>query len=270
MDPMTAQMGMIPKFDPLGFPVMADILTPIEIGNVRVDTFVVDEQEAFVTFMKCQFSGEGRTYVAPGRYARMLVRTDQDMAPDEFGETEAKWRIMMSDTMAERVETQKALKNLTGNVLVAGLGLGMLVHALVLKPDVKSVTVIEVNPFVISAVAPTLPKNVTVIHKSVFDWQPDPGVVYDTWFYDIWPTIGEHMLTQMKQLRFLHQDGHSKATWVEGWLERELEAVQAIEDSILEYAKHHGVDPVKVVGMVNSRIRLALENEEVKRMREQG
>ena len=41
---------------------------------------------------------------------------------------------------------------------MAGLGLGMVLHALVAKPEVTEVLVVEINPNVIELIKPTIPE----------------------------------------------------------------------------------------------------------------
>jgi hypothetical protein len=74
-----------------------------------------------------------------------------------------------------------------GHVVVAGLGLGLIVHALAACPDVERVTVVEVEPDVITLVQPHLPPNakVEIVAGDFWDWEGQPdGVFYDLFVGD--------------------------------------------------------------------------------------
>lgn len=74
----------------------------------------------------------------------------------------------------------------TGHVLCAGLGLGLMVHALTDRASVHSITVVEREQDVIDLVQPLVPHDkLTVIHGDFFDVaptdleQPVDGVLFD-------------------------------------------------------------------------------------------
>jgi hypothetical protein len=66
-----------------------------------------------------------------------------------------------------------------GHVVCAGLGLGLIVHALAANPKVTAITVVEREADVIALVKPLLPE-CEVVHANFWDWtgQPD-GILYD-------------------------------------------------------------------------------------------
>jgi hypothetical protein len=74
-----------------------------------------------------------------------------------------------------------------GRVLVAGLGLGLIVHALVKNPEVTEIKVIERDEDVISLITPHLPHDprIEIINEDFFnvmewEWTNEPdGVFYD-------------------------------------------------------------------------------------------
>ena len=74
-----------------------------------------------------------------------------------------------------------------GHVVVAGLGLGLIVHALVACPDVERITVLEVEPDVITLVQPHLPRSakVEIVAGDFWTWDGRPdGVFYDLFVGD--------------------------------------------------------------------------------------
>lgn len=76
-----------------------------------------------------------------------------------------------------------------GNVLVGGLGLGLLIHSLAKNPEVKNVDVVEMNKDVIKLIKPQLPDKKIKIHKgNIFDKEWLVKDKYDTVILDIWVT----------------------------------------------------------------------------------
>lgn len=116
--------------------------------------------------------------------------------------------LWMSDTAEERRDHSFALHRTTGDVLVGGLGLGLFALAAMLKPEVESVTVIEINPEVVALVEPYLRRaagdcadKLTVIVADVFAWKPPKGAAWDCMWFDIWPTLCMDDLTEHTKLR---------------------------------------------------------------------
>lgn len=142
---------------------MADILLPVKIGNVEVDIFTIkDDPIAYI-----------RSGISPGSYARLKV-----------GST-----TMMSDTPMEQRTNLDFIHNAHGDVLIGGLGIGLIILAIQDNPEVSSITVLEANQNVIDAVKPQLPLNdkVRIIFADAFKWNPDRK--FDCIYMDIWPYI---------------------------------------------------------------------------------
>jgi hypothetical protein len=68
-----------------------------------------------------------------------------------------------------------------GHVLVAGLGLGLIVHTLHANPEVEKITVIEREKDVIGLISPLLPRGkVKIEHGDFWDWSGRvDGVFFD-------------------------------------------------------------------------------------------
>lgn len=98
--------------------------------------------------------------------------------------------LVMSDTPAERYDHAGFVRSATGDVLISGLGLGMCLGAVLLKPEVTSVTVVEISEDVIRLVAPSYPDpRVTIVHADTRDWRPPRGVRFGAVWHDIWDDI---------------------------------------------------------------------------------
>jgi len=102
-------------------------------GDVVIGRFSVDDQMSDMSRII-----DGSRYVKPGDYTRL-----------EIGDA-----VVMSDTQAERRDHIDPVREARGRCLVAGLGLGVVVQAMLLKWEVDHVTIVEKNQDVIDLVAP--------------------------------------------------------------------------------------------------------------------
>lgn len=101
---------------------------------------------------------------------------------------------MMSNTPMELFTNQKCLNNASGNVLIAGLGIGLLPASLADKESVTSITIIELEQEVIDLVEPLFRANVKnadkikIIKADAYDYPNQySGEPYDYVYLDIWP-----------------------------------------------------------------------------------
>jgi len=100
-------------------------------------------------------------------------------------------QVVMSDFHYERATCVEVVERAHGDVLVAGLGLGMILRPILGKESVRSVTVIEKYQDVVDLVLPTLPasEKLTVLLDDIYTWKPPQGRHYDVIWFDIWPDI---------------------------------------------------------------------------------
>lgn len=110
--------------------------------------------------------------------------------------------IMMSDSEMERRANRYFLMKANGDVLIGGLGLGMILLAAQAKEEVNSITVVEIYQEVINLVVPQLPLNgkVNIVCGDIFVWYPPTGVKYDTIYFDIWNSRCNDDYEEMKKL----------------------------------------------------------------------
>ena len=161
----------------MGYVKMADILKPVTVGAVEVD--ILDYTKTQLDF-RALMDG-----LKKDRYARLLIDG----------------KIMMSDTPMEHRTNSNFVCNAHGDVLIGGLGLGMIVLAIQDKADVSSVTIIEKSEDVLAAVSQQLPLNskVEIIEGDVFKYKPCRK--YDCIYMDIWPYPDEDAYKEMKTLK---------------------------------------------------------------------
>jgi spermidine synthase len=203
------------------FPNMAEIVPEGTIGVASVRHKFLDGTAAS---RACYAAGQ---YIAtpPGKYAFLYV---EDKIASRV--------CMMSDLSYERDTCLDVVRHAHGNVLIAGLGLGMILHPILKNPEVTSVTVIEKYQDVIDLILPALLPNekLSVIQADIFCWVPPQGVSYDVIWFDIWPDILPQRLAEMKLLheRFaicLNRD--NPRHWMNSWHHDETLAHTASHDS---------------------------------------
>ena len=134
---------------------------------------------------------------------------------------------VMSDTPAEVKDHVPFIKKAQGVVLVAGLGLGMVTKALLAKPSVDHVVVVELDKNLINMVGPHYAcDRLTIVEGSIF-WGPDAlqrptripvNTQYDWAWFDIWDTIDMDNLEDFDALR---DTWGSWCEHMEFWVEKE-------------------------------------------------
>ena len=94
-----------------------------------------------------------------------------------------------------------------GDVLVTGLGLGMVAETILRDggPGVSSVTVLEISPEVIALVGPHLEAlwgpRLSILSADAFAWSPPPEARYSVVWHDIWPSpFDSRSVTESREL----------------------------------------------------------------------
>lgn len=156
-------------------------------GPWKVEKFQV---KADMQAMRLFFDGRG---VPPGQYTRLSSKENP---------------AWMTDTPAEFNDAGgfifRAGNIKDCNVLISGLGLGMVVKALLRKDTIKSITVIELEADVIKLVAPHYPDpRLRVINADAWEWEPD--MKFDIAWHDIWGDISSDDLPEMAAMKRRYQ-----------------------------------------------------------------
>lgn len=180
---------------------MADLLKDKEEGSWKLQEFTIERGN-----LSAMMSG-----ITPGTYVRLTHNGE----------------CVMSDTNMEKRTNMDFVCNAYGDVLIGGLGIGMIILAIQDKPEVKSITVIEKNQEVINMVASQLNFNekVNIICADVFEWKPEKNVKYDVSYMDIWNWINEDVYErEMKPLkrkyaRFLRSKSENPNRYNKCWAE---------------------------------------------------
>jgi hypothetical protein len=207
---------------------MHTILPVQERKFAKIDHMEVTEKDVALDNLRSTFNGRSDMVCRPGTYTRLLTRP---MA--ENGTFMDKgWVLMMSDTPYE-IKAARFLKwEANGHVLIAGLGLGATTLPVLQNPAVKSVTVIELNRDVIAIVEPALKRafpeagQKLIVHcDDALTWKPAKGQLFDTMWFDIWPSISADNLpemTKMKRHYAKRLNRKNPKCWVGVWEEHYL------------------------------------------------
>lgn len=205
---------------------MASVIPEGKRGSIEIVHFEIGEPEASYTRMRAAATGGREQPIPKGSYCRLMVDGD----------------VMMSDTPAERRENTGLIVNAKGDVLIAGLGIGMVIIPLLAKTTVKSVFVVEKSYDVIDLVEAPLRKELArrfgeersydlgVMEGNIFEWEPPQGEKWDTLYFDIW---ADKCTDNLKEMATLHKKfgrrKTSKDAWMDSWCK-----------SLLQYWKSQG------------------------------
>lgn len=145
---------------------MIPTLKPSKIGDFEISYFDISEKD-YIAIVR-----EG---ISPGRYVKLSY----------------KGQVVMSNTDMEKRTNLDFCVKAHGDVLIGGLGIGLIIMAIQDHEQVRSITVLEKNQDVIDLVANQLPlnKKVKIVLADVFTWKPERGKKYDCIYMDIWNWI---------------------------------------------------------------------------------
>ncbi len=156
-----------------------------ESGDWAVQKFEITKDGAMFWNMN---PTSGARPVFPGHYTRLT----------RLGST------IMSDTRAEIADCLPFIFMSKGRVLINGLGLGVVLQAVLRKTEVTHATVIEQSEDVLKLVAEhykqRFGKRLNIIHADAYTYRPPKGEMYDAVWHDIWDDITPDNLPLMAKL----------------------------------------------------------------------
>lgn len=180
-----------------GMSVYTNVVERVPVGKLGSAAVVHDEPSA-LNRMWGAFRGMplGRP-----KYARLVVN----------GET------VMTDAEFERLTNLEFIRNVAGDVLIGGLGLGLILDPILNKQSVTSVTVVEINPDVIGLVGPAFkdhPK-ISIVQGDVYQWRPT--VYYGTIYFDIWNYFNSDVSRLAAKLHRRYRKHLLEGGWMGSW-----------------------------------------------------
>jgi spermidine synthase len=130
---------------------------------------------------------------------------------------------MMSDTPAELLAHLDFIYRADGRVLVNGLGLGLVLKGLLLKPAVRHVDVVEIDQDIIKLVWPTYctDPRAQLHHADAFIIQWPKESRWDFAWHDIWPALCTDNLPEITRLKrkYARKVGW-QAAWGQAYIQR--------------------------------------------------
>lgn len=178
-----------------------------EKGLARISKFDFCEQRDFVQNLRI-VRDNGRMFkMKTGTYVKLIVDGE----------------LMMSDSPMERYTNIDFIQKAKGKVFIAGLGIGMVLNAILNKPEVSQVVILEKYQDVIDLVHPLYshPK-LTVICGDVFEYDMPKSEKFDCIYFDIWPDIDGDNYKDMKLLHAKYRKNKaSKNSHISSWLYEE-------------------------------------------------
>ena len=141
--------------------------------------------------------------------------------------------VMMSDTPMERNSNRDFVKKANGDVLIFGLGLGLIILPLLQAEDVKTITVVELHQDLIDVVEPILKAQdhadkLSIVQGDCFEYHKDlpKEKKWDCVYGDIWIDINGDNYPEMKTItkNFKHRINRKNPNCIlDHWLKTEMQ-----------------------------------------------
>lgn len=172
---------------------------------------------------------EVKKFVISKYGSRSSINTYGSRAPlfGKYTKLTYKGKVVMSDTDAEIHDHLEPVQKAKGDILINGLGLGLVLLNCMEKSEVISATIIERSIDVIALVAPhyinMYGERLEIIHADAMTWKPPKGNRYGMVWHDIWPSISADNYEQMKTL---HRRYGRRCDWQGSWCKDEAQKLK--------------------------------------------
>ncbi len=177
-----------------------------ELGQDAVDAAQAQERRANPGLPLVATAG-----MKPGTHVALIEAKDEKDFKDRT--------VWMSTHEAEKTTQAEFVAEARGRVLIAGFGLGMVADAVLSKPEVTEVVVVEKNSEVTNVMSPWIddlerrhPGRFKIVYADIFQWKADGW--FNTIYFDIWPHITPKNMVGMMKLRRRFK----KNLWHDGWM----------------------------------------------------
>ena len=171
-----------------------------QVGDYQIEEFTVSAQDASWQMVRAMNPSSMGRFTPAGTYMR-LMRGGQ---------------CVMSNTPDEIHDHSSFIRRARGYVLINGLGIGMCLDAVLAKPEVWNVRVIEIAPEVIQLVGSKYENDlrVCIVQADALEYKPRRGERFDVVWHDIWDDICADNLPDMKAL---HRKYGRRCEWQGSW-----------------------------------------------------
>lgn len=181
-------------------------------GRFKTEYIVMDKAFVRREQMRASFNPGGAYELhdlEPGTYVK-LVDTKTNS-------------LLMSDTPMELRTNREFIEKAHGQVLIGGLGLGIVLLAIQDKPEVKRVVVVEKYHKLVDFILSQIPYNtkVFVYVDDIFSFELNTGTKFDTIYFDIWNAVCGDFYPETKTLhkrfrKYLNRKENPNA-WMDSW-----------------------------------------------------
>ena len=144
--------------------------------------------------------------------------------------------VIMSNTRDELRDIRHyraKIAEVSGSVLINGLGLGICVVEALKNPNITDITVIEIEQDVIDLIAPHIKdERLSIIHHDCFTYKPPKDKRYQVVWHDIWDNIcGDNL----KEMTKLHRKYSGRCDWQDSWAKSLCQRVKRIANKQQKY-----------------------------------
>lgn len=193
-----------------------DMYEDCEGDRFRIEKFELTKKQVDYAKLRAMFNRESHEVrgLEAGFYVKLIDKE--------------KHEIVMSDTWMEWQTNLEFMSKANGDVIIAGLGLGMIINEIQDIEEVTSITVIEKYQEVIDLVTKYMKFNdkVKIICADIFEYETDKK--FDTIYFDIWNNISGDNYPETKML---HQKFKNKLNrdnedcFLNSWRRRSFKAL---------------------------------------------
>lgn len=129
-------------------------------------------------------------------------------------------KTMMSDHESETITNQKFIDSAKGDVLIFGLGLGLIVFPLMKEKEINRIVIVELDNGLIEMVSPMIkffgdPNKIEIFQGNCFSWRTEEK--FDTIYFDIWEVIDEKSFGEMEYLESKYRKNLKEGGWMDSW-----------------------------------------------------
>lgn len=145
-------------------------------GVAQVSRYKLTAKRANEINWQIVLHAEDRAWAYPGTYTGLSIEK----------------LMVMSDEAKEIQDHLPFIAKARGRVLLTGLGIGMCLQALLRKPEVEHVTVVELSADVLALVGPHYLEmfgcdRLSLVNANAYTWKPPAGTRFDYAWHDVWP-----------------------------------------------------------------------------------
>lgn len=181
---------------------------PIKNGVWEIEEIIVSNEDADIFNLKQTLNGTYSRSIRPGTYLRLMKGEE----------------LIMSNTPAEIRDHTDFVDIAKGKILLNGLGLGVVLHALLNKSEVKHITIIEISQSLINLISPFFTeKRITFINHNALTYKVPKGNYYDFVWNDIWDCFSTDNISSMS---ILHRKYGRKCNYQDSWGRHQVKRMQ--------------------------------------------